>query len=124
MMDRRMFSALLAAALTAPQASRAQPKTGATMFYASVGPELTFYQVDADGIELSRQGFLTLPANVQYAWPHPSANILYAAWSNGGPGISGDKHGASALSIDPRHRRASPTWTFCCVAIAPDTHQY
>ena len=101
MMDRRMFSALLAAALTAPQASRAQPRTGATMFYASVGPELTFYQVDADGIELSRQGFLTLPANVQYAWPHPSANILYAAWSNGGPGISGDKHGASALSIDP-----------------------
>ena len=102
MMDRRMFSALLAAALTAPQASRAQPRTGATMFYASVGPELTFYQVDPDGIELSRQGFLTLPANVQYAWPHPSANILYATWSNGGPGISGDKHGASALNVDPR----------------------
>ena len=101
MMDRRMFSALLAAALTAPQTSRAQPKTGATMFYASVGPELTFYQVDADGIELSRQGFLTLPANVQYAWPHPSANILYATWSNGGPGVAGDEHGASALSIDP-----------------------
>src|SRR5271170_7924270 len=101
MIDRRMFSALLAAALTAPRACWAQPKMGATMFYASVGPELGFYHVDADGIELSRQGSLTLPANVQYAWPHPSANILYATWSNGGPGVAGDEHGASALSIDP-----------------------
>ena len=50
MMDRRTFSALLAATLTAPQASRAQPRTGATMFYASVGPEPLSYQVDADGI--------------------------------------------------------------------------
>jgi 6-phosphogluconolactonase (cycloisomerase 2 family) len=78
------------------------------MFYASVGPELTFYHVDADGIELSRQDSLTLPANVQYAWPHPSANILYATWSNGGPGIAGDKHGASALSIDPSNGALRP----------------
>src|SRR5438552_11893443 len=101
MINRRTFGAVLAGTLAAPRASWAQPNTGAAVFYASVGPVLTLYHVDVDGSELAKQGSITLPANVQYAWPHPSAHILYAAWSNGGPGLAGDKHGASALSIDP-----------------------
>ena len=101
MINRRTFGAFLAGTLAAPRASWAQPRTGAAVFYASVGPVLTLYHVDVDGSELAKQGSLTLPANVQYAWPHPSAHILYAAWSNGGPGVAGDKHGASALRVDP-----------------------
>jgi 6-phosphogluconolactonase (cycloisomerase 2 family) len=100
MIDRRTFGAFLAGTLAACRAWD-QPKTGAAVFYASVGPVLTLYHIDVDGSELARQDSVTLPANVQYAWPHPSAHILYAAWSNGGPGVPGDKHGASALSIDP-----------------------
>jgi 6-phosphogluconolactonase len=45
-----------------------------------------------------------LPANVHYAWPHPSKRYFYIASSNGGPGASGivgDRHYASALRVDP-----------------------
>jgi 6-phosphogluconolactonase (cycloisomerase 2 family) len=41
-----------------------------------------------------------LPANIQYAWPHPSRRHLYVVSSNGGPGLVGDKHFANALSVE------------------------
>jgi 6-phosphogluconolactonase (cycloisomerase 2 family) len=49
---------------------------------------------------------VTLPGNVQYAWPHPSRHYFYVAWSTGGPptaGVSssGGRHGVSAFTIDP-----------------------
>src|ERR1700733_5298406 len=75
-----------------------------TVFYASVGPALTLYQIDIDGAGLTRQGTVMLPANVQYVWRHPTAPFLYAATSNGGSsslGIKGDSHFLSALRIDP-----------------------
>lgn len=72
-----------------------------TVYYASIGPELYFYDVDTDGAALSRRGSITLPANIQYAWPHPSRRYLYVVSSNGGPGLAGDKHYANALLIDP-----------------------
>ena len=50
---------------------------------------------------------MTLPANVQEAWFHPSKQYVYVAWSNGGPssagggaGSSGDHHGLTAFRID------------------------
>ena len=43
-----------------------------TTLYSAVGEELTHYTVDPDGGALSRQASVTLPADVQYAWPHPS----------------------------------------------------
>jgi 6-phosphogluconolactonase len=72
-----------------------------TIFYASVGPALTFYDLNIDGAALSKRGTVTLPANIQYAWPHVSRRYLYVVSSNGGPGIAGDQHYASALAIDP-----------------------
>jgi 6-phosphogluconolactonase len=72
-----------------------------TVYYASVGPLLTLYNIDVDGAEFIKHGAVTLPANIQYAWPHPSRRFLYVVSSSGGPGIAGDKHHASALSIDP-----------------------
>src|ERR1700733_12285186 len=75
-----------------------------TVFYASVGPALTLYQIDIDGAGLTRQDTVMLPANVQYVWRHPSALFLYVATSNGGSsslGIKGDSHFLSALRIDP-----------------------
>jgi 6-phosphogluconolactonase (cycloisomerase 2 family) len=73
------------------------------VFYASVGPALTLYHLDVDKAALARQGTLQLPANVQYAWPHPSAHFLYVASSNGGPGsagVKGNEHYLSALRVD------------------------
>ncbi|MFZ2080839.1 MAG: beta-propeller fold lactonase family protein [Xanthobacteraceae bacterium] len=72
-----------------------------TMFYASVGPLLKVFDVDVDGAQLHESGAVTLPANIQYAWPHPTRRHLYVVSSNGGPGVPGDKHFASAFAIDP-----------------------
>jgi hypothetical protein len=48
-----------------------------TMYYASVGPLLNMFDVDVDGAQLRERGAVTLPANIQYAWPHPSRRYLY-----------------------------------------------
>jgi 6-phosphogluconolactonase (cycloisomerase 2 family) len=72
-----------------------------TAYYTSIGSELALYDVDVEGAALKRRSAVTLPANVQYAWPHPSRRWLYVVSSNGGPGVAGDKHYANALAIDP-----------------------
>jgi hypothetical protein len=56
-----------------------------TVYYASIGPELTLYDIDVDGAALIKRGAVTLLANIQYVWPHPSRRYLYAVSSNGGP---------------------------------------
>jgi 6-phosphogluconolactonase (cycloisomerase 2 family) len=72
-----------------------------TAYYASVGPLLKLYEIDIDAAQLRERGAVTLPANIQYAWPHPSRRYLYVVSSNGGPGRPGDKHFANAFAIDP-----------------------
>jgi 6-phosphogluconolactonase len=72
-----------------------------TVYYASIGPELVAHDIDVDGAALTRRSAVTLPVNVQYAWPHPSRRMLYVASSNGGGGgLVGDTHRANALTID------------------------
>jgi 6-phosphogluconolactonase (cycloisomerase 2 family) len=77
-----------------------QSKSSSTVYYASIGPELVAFDVDVDGAALVKRGSVTLPANIQYAWPHPSRRLLYVVSSNGGPGLAGDRHYANALLID------------------------
>jgi len=72
-----------------------------TVYCASVGPELALHDIDVDGAALIKRGAVTLPANIQYVWPHPSRRTLYAVSSNGGPQVTGDTHRANALTIDP-----------------------
>ena len=105
MLNRRNFSALLGAAAL-PRSARAAAPT--LPFYASVGPDLMLYGLDVDAASLTQTGSVTLPANLQYAWPHPSGRYLYVAASNGQPGsgpmgsVGGDKnHYALAFRIDP-----------------------
>ncbi len=82
--------------------------TAKTVFYASVGPELARYDVDIADAALQRRGSVTLPAKVQYAWPHPSRRYLYVVSSSGGPGVAGDTHLASAFRIDPASGALAP----------------
>jgi 6-phosphogluconolactonase (cycloisomerase 2 family) len=79
----------------------AQGASSKTVYYASVGSTLTPYDLDVEGAALAKRSAVALPANIQYAWPHPSRRYLYVVSSNGGPGLVGDKHYASALAIDP-----------------------
>jgi 6-phosphogluconolactonase len=72
--------------------------------YVSVGRELTHYDIDPAKAELARRATITLPQNVQYVWPHPSREFLYAACSNGAPDVEGDAHCAVSLEIDPETR--------------------
>ena len=71
--------------------------------YASVGPELTHYDVDVEGAALTRRGTVSLPTNVHYCWPHASRRFLYVASSDSEPGAGGQgkNHHVSALAIDP-----------------------
>jgi 6-phosphogluconolactonase (cycloisomerase 2 family) len=59
--------------------------------------------VDVPGAELRQRGSVTLPANVQYAWPHASRQYLYVASSDSAPGLGGvvgNTHHVSAFRID------------------------
>ena len=81
------------------------------VFYASTGPELTLYSVDVDNAALFKRDTVTAPANIQYAWPHPSKLYLYVVSSNGGPGsagIAGNIHVANAFKIDPATGALTP----------------
>lgn len=71
-----------------------------TAYYASIGPLLKVFDVDVEGAQLHERDAIKLPANIQYAWPHPARPYLYVVSSNGGPGIPGDKHFANAFAID------------------------
>jgi 6-phosphogluconolactonase len=93
--------ALLAGSVVAANESWAQSAKGRTVFYASVGGELTRYDIDVDAASLTKQGSVTLPANIQYAWPHSSRRYLYVVSSGGGPGIPSDKNFAHAYRVDP-----------------------
>ena len=68
-------------AQTPPSAPAHDPGHG--VLYAATGAELTRYDVDAEGASLVKRDSIRLPANVQYAWPHPSRKYLYVAWSGG-----------------------------------------
>jgi 6-phosphogluconolactonase len=81
-----------------PQSTSAQ-----VALYASIGPELTQFDVDIGGAALARRGTVILPANVHYAWPHASGRFLYVASSDTSPGAgpAGRKHHVTAFRIDP-----------------------
>src|SRR5262249_46794053 len=101
MINRRTSTALLAGTVAAPNRAWSQQVTAKTVLYASTGPELTQIDIDVADAALQKRGALTLPANVQYAWPHPSKRYLYVVSSSGGPGVAGTTHLANAFRIDP-----------------------
>ena len=102
-------SSILMAAVCQAQTPVPRSTSSKVVLFASVGPDLIWYDVDVEHATLVKQGSTTLPANVQEAWPHPSKEYLYVVWSNGGPSYagpfsgaasSGNKHGVSTFQID------------------------
>jgi 6-phosphogluconolactonase len=79
--------------------------------YASVGPELTHYEVDVAAGTLTRRQSVRLSANVHYVWPHAAGRHLTVAVSNAAPGAApgaGGGHALCALAIDPASGALSP----------------
>lgn len=91
--------------------SFAHAQTNRSVLYSSLGAELTQYDVDAANATLTKKSSIRLPANVQYAWQHPSKKYFYVAWSDGGAAAAsagaavvpkGSLHGVTAFAIDPQ----------------------
>ena len=110
MVSRRTFLSLVAGSLAAPRFSFAQPASQKVALYASVGADLTHYDVDVAGAALTRRATVTLPASVQYGWPHASRRYLYVASSSTPPGNgpAGTEHYVSAFRIDPASGALTP----------------
>src|SRR5262244_255995 len=110
MFNRRTFLSLAASSVTASRVASAQQASGKVALYANVGPDLTHYDVDVAGAELIKGETVTLPAGVQYAWPHASRRYLYVASSSSasGYGPAGTEHHVTAFSIDPASGALSP----------------
>ena len=103
MISRRTFLSLIAGTMATTQLNAAQQGTRKVALYANVGADLTHYEVDVEGAALTRRGTVTLPAGVQYAWPHASRRYLYVATSSSasGYGKPGTDHHVTAFRIDP-----------------------
>jgi len=76
MFSRRTFLSLVAGGIAAPGFSSARAASSKVALYADVGADLTHYDVDVAGAQLIRRATVTLPAGVQYAWPHASRRYL------------------------------------------------
>jgi 6-phosphogluconolactonase (cycloisomerase 2 family) len=108
MLNRRNVTCLLASVPAAALVGGKAQAAETIPFYASAGPKLTLYGLDAAAASLTPVSSITLPANVQYAWPHPSRKFLYVVASNTQPGsgpmgaTGADKnHYAIAFAIGP-----------------------
>ena len=110
MVDRRAFLSLVAGSIVAPRFSAAQSAHQKVALYANVGADLTHYDVDVTGAALTRRATVTLPAGVQYAWPHISRRYLYVASSNTAPGNGpvGTEHYLNVFRIDPASGALAP----------------
>ena len=108
-----MFLSIVAGSVALPRLSFAQPASQKVALYANVGADLTHYDVDVAGAALIKRATVTLPAAVQYAWPHASRRHLYVASSSSAPGYAagGTEHHVTAFAIDPASGALTPHGT-------------
>src|SRR5215813_9320407 len=106
-MNRRTFNtAVMSAAATSLAGcvtSGSGGGGGRTVFYQAVGDRLTQWDVDVDSAALTQRASITLPSNVQYAWPHPSRQYLYVSTSDAAPGNApnpGTVHRLCAVRVE------------------------
>ena len=110
MFNRRFFLSLAVGGIAAPGLSTAQAASQKVVLYANVGADLTHYDVDVASAELVKRATVTLPASVQYAWPHVSRRYLYVATSSSAPGYgaAGTEHHVTAFRIDSESGALTP----------------
>src|SRR4051812_16222450 len=72
--------------------SNATPRSA---LYLSEGCDLVHYSLDIEAGSIQRQGKVSVPAEVHYAWPHPSRRWLYV--------VSSDLHDAARKEKSKDH---------------------
>src|SRR5262245_42977299 len=110
MFSRRTFLSIAAGSIATPRIAFAQNTPMKAALYPNVGPELTRYDIDAGNAALIKRNTVTLPAGVQYDWPHASRRYLFVASSSSasGYGKAGSEHHVTAFKIDPATGALSP----------------
>ena len=80
------------------------------LIHGEIGAGQQVGQITAAGRALVKKATVTLPAGVQYAWPHASRRYLYVATSSSasGYGAAGTEHHVSAFRIDPASGALTP----------------
>ncbi len=93
-----------------PQYASVQTASPRVALYASVGSELTQYDIDVEGVTLTQRSTVRLPANVHYAWPHATGRYLYVASSDSASGMGpvGNRHHVTAFRIDAASAALTP----------------
>jgi 6-phosphogluconolactonase len=105
-LNRREFNAALAGAAAASLTGRAAASRRdipeRSVLYSAVGDTLTQYDVSVASATLTPRASITLPAVIQYAWPHPSNRYLYVAMTGlarGGRDNASAEHWLYALRL-------------------------
>ena len=106
MLSRRTFLSFVGGSMAAPELASAQPASQKVALYANVGADLTHYDVDVAGAELMKRETVTLPAAVQYAWPHASRRYLYVASSSSARATAHKEPSITSPHSPSIHRRA------------------
>lgn len=104
MLNRRDLCAGLTTSLAAAWPGSALAAAAPLPFYTSLGTSLILHDLDVAQAMLRVKNSVTLPANLQYAWPHPSRRFLYVVASNGQPpsgptGAAGADKGHYAIAF-------------------------
>lgn len=68
--------------------------------HVAIGAKLVSFEVDVSGKALKEVGTIDLPSRVQYAWPHATLPILYAACADRSPDATGNPFTLCALIRD------------------------
>ena len=110
MMDRRRFARLIAGSLAAGRLSgkQAEGASAKTALYSSVGGDLTLYSMDVDEASLVKRNTVSLPANIQYAWPIHRGSISTSSPAAAGrvsPAMKTSRMRSASIRLQARSRR-------------------
>ena len=101
MITRRNFLTYLAVCPALVRVASALQTSRKMALYANLGNDILHYDMDVPNATLKRGSSITLPACVQYAWPHASRRFLYVISSDYFQDPKTTNHYLSALRIDP-----------------------
>ena len=79
-----------------------------TALYSANGEALTHYEMNTGDATLIKRSTVLLPANVQYAWPHPSRQYLYVISSNRRSAPVANVNHLTVLRMDPASGALTP----------------
>ena len=125
MIDRRKFNALLGGTVAMPATSRGRtPPRAKIVFYGSVGPELTLYDIDVDDAALAKRSTVTLrPTSSTPGRTRRSNTSTWCRATAARARSPATKHIAQRVPHRSGHGRADAARRAASAAVAADPRQ-